>query len=199
MASGTDGNIISYDASGNPVAVATGTDGQVLTSTGAGSPPAFEALPSGGITHADIWRMTTSFNATTISPIVNWASNALPYVGHLGTQMSYSGGVFTFPTTGYWHVSLTMNVYKAGDCRQQEINIQTTSDLSNWYTVGVGDCNMNQGGEGSNVHASTTCEAIVDVTSSAIRVRFAAFGTQQVTWYGGSGRSNAVFTRLGDT
>ena len=48
MASGVDGNVISYDASGNPVAVATGSDGQVLTSTGAGSPPAFEALPTGG-------------------------------------------------------------------------------------------------------------------------------------------------------
>ena len=44
MASGTDGNIISYDASGNPVAIATGNDGQVLTSTGAGSPPAFETV-----------------------------------------------------------------------------------------------------------------------------------------------------------
>ena len=44
MASGTDGNIISYDASGNPVAIATGSDGQVLTSTGAGSPPAFETV-----------------------------------------------------------------------------------------------------------------------------------------------------------
>jgi len=49
MAAGTDGNIISYDASGNPVAVATGSDGQVLTSTGAGSPPVFEALPAGGL------------------------------------------------------------------------------------------------------------------------------------------------------
>ena len=48
MAGGTDGNIISYDASGNPVAVATGTDGQVLTSAGAGAPPAFEAA-SGGV------------------------------------------------------------------------------------------------------------------------------------------------------
>ena len=48
MASGTDGNIISYDASGNPVAIATGNDGQVLTSTGAGSPPAFETLPASG-------------------------------------------------------------------------------------------------------------------------------------------------------
>ena len=48
MASGTDGNIISYDASGNPVAIATGNDGQVLTSTGAGSPPAFETIAAGG-------------------------------------------------------------------------------------------------------------------------------------------------------
>ena len=48
MASGTDGNIISYDASGNPVAIATGSDGQVLTSTGAGSPPAFETAAVGG-------------------------------------------------------------------------------------------------------------------------------------------------------
>jgi hypothetical protein len=50
MASGTDGNIISYDASGNPVAIATGSDGQVLTSTGAGSPPAFETPTVGDIT-----------------------------------------------------------------------------------------------------------------------------------------------------
>ncbi len=47
LKAGTDGEIISWDASGNPVAVGVGSDGQVLTSTGAGSPPAFEA--AGGI------------------------------------------------------------------------------------------------------------------------------------------------------
>jgi len=49
MASGTDGQIITYDASGDPVAVGPGTEGQVLTSTGADSPPAFEDAASGGI------------------------------------------------------------------------------------------------------------------------------------------------------
>jgi len=48
MASGTDGVIITYDASGNPVHVGPGSDGQVLTSTGAGSPPAFEDAAGGG-------------------------------------------------------------------------------------------------------------------------------------------------------
>jgi len=62
LASGTDGNVISYDASGDPVAIATGTDGQVLTSTGAGSPPAFEAIPAGGVDG-----ITSSANATAIT------------------------------------------------------------------------------------------------------------------------------------
>ena len=43
MASGTDGNLITYDASGDPAHVATGSSGQVLTSNGAGAAPTFQA------------------------------------------------------------------------------------------------------------------------------------------------------------
>jgi len=43
---GTDGNLITYDTSGDPAAVATGSDGQVLTSGGAGVAPTFA---SGGL------------------------------------------------------------------------------------------------------------------------------------------------------
>ena len=60
MAGGTDGNLITYDASGDPAYVATGSDGQVLTSTGAGSAPAFEALPASGITEVVMSRLTSS-------------------------------------------------------------------------------------------------------------------------------------------
>ena len=48
LASGTDGNLISYDTSGNPVAVATGSSGQVLTSAGAGAVPSFQSPAGGG-------------------------------------------------------------------------------------------------------------------------------------------------------
>ena len=79
MAGGTDGNIISFDASGDPVAIATGSDGQVLTSTGAGSPPAFEAAAAGGkllqIQHVLITGTVTSitssdFTATEVLDII---------------------------------------------------------------------------------------------------------------------------------
>ena len=42
MAGGTDGNLITYDASGDPAYVTTGTSGQVLTSGGAGVAPTFQ-------------------------------------------------------------------------------------------------------------------------------------------------------------
>jgi len=48
MAGGTDGQIITYDASGDPVAVGPGTSGQILTSAGAGAPPTFAAAAPGG-------------------------------------------------------------------------------------------------------------------------------------------------------
>tara|TARA_R110002012_G_scaffold1496_4_gene6480 strand:+ start:472 stop:1200 length:729 start_codon:yes stop_codon:yes gene_type:complete len=41
LAGGTDGNLITYDGNGDPVAVATGTSGHVLTSAGAGATPVF--------------------------------------------------------------------------------------------------------------------------------------------------------------
>ena len=44
MAGGTDGNLITYDTSGNPAYVVTGTAGQLLKSNGAGAVPTFETI-----------------------------------------------------------------------------------------------------------------------------------------------------------
>ena len=53
MAHGTDGNLITYDASGDPAYVTTGTSGQILTSGGTGVAPTFQAAAAGGATALD--------------------------------------------------------------------------------------------------------------------------------------------------
>ena len=108
MASGTDGNIISYDTSGNPVAVATGNDGQVLTSAGAGAIPTFETLPVGGITQTDAWRITAD-TSTEGDITANWERSDAPSFGKIGSGLSQSSGIFTFPATGLYLVE-----YRAG-------------------------------------------------------------------------------------
>jgi len=86
MAAGTDGQIITYDASGNPAAVGPGTDGQVLTSTGAGSPPAFEAAPGGGFTHLK----TTTISSGTATVDFNHGSGGVVF------DSTYNAYLFVF-------------------------------------------------------------------------------------------------------
>jgi hypothetical protein len=101
MAAGTDGNVISYDASGNPVAIATGSDGQVLTSTGAGSPPAFETV-SAGFTLGSPTATTsgtdiafTSIPAGTKVIYINFNEVSLSGTDDYLVQIGDSGGVET--------------------------------------------------------------------------------------------------------
>jgi hypothetical protein len=49
MAGGTDGNLITYDTSGNPAYVVTGTATHVLTSNGADTVPTFQAAAGGDL------------------------------------------------------------------------------------------------------------------------------------------------------
>ena len=93
MASGTDGNIISYDASGNPVAIATGSDGQVLTSAGAGAQPAFETLASEANTPAFQVLLSSSQS-------VNSGTNTIIAFDTeiFDSDNAVSSGVFTVPS-----------------------------------------------------------------------------------------------------
>ena len=93
MASGTDGNLITYDTSGNPVAVATGDDGQVLTSAGAGQPCAFEAgidlsgtLAVAGVSSFAVAANVAQQALTSTSNAVAWDASAKPNAYHLTTE-----------------------------------------------------------------------------------------------------------------
>ena len=64
-------------------------------------------VPTGsvGITHLDTWRITSDITSDAV-PITTW-SNTAAYTTlqpTLGTAMSHSSGVFTFPVTGFWEV-----------------------------------------------------------------------------------------------
>nr|BAR15039.1 hypothetical protein [uncultured Mediterranean phage uvMED] len=100
MASGTDGQIITYDASGNPVAVGPGTDGQVLTSTGAGSPPAFETLPSSGrllqvIRQGWSGDVTVSSDTELISTAITPASTSSKIVAFVSVMIQPDNGEYS--------------------------------------------------------------------------------------------------------
>ena len=131
LASGTDGNIISYDASGNPVAIATGSSGQVLTSTGVGSPPAFETGASAGLVHIVTASLPT--NAMTTGSLFNnfYSTSYLSYYfvlrdldqaangSHVSLQFNKASDQSVEGGAGYWGAmvgySSNAAVYSAGE------------------------------------------------------------------------------------
>ena len=58
-----------------------------------------------GITHQDTWRLSSNVTSDA-NPITVWTNTpaSSTYQTTLGTAMAHSGGVFTFPVTGYWKV-----------------------------------------------------------------------------------------------
>lgn len=105
LAGGTDGNLISFDASGDPVAIATGNDGQVLHSAGAGAQPAFETLSAGYTIGTE--QATTSGTAITFGSIPTGTKRIIMNLvavsqasanQHLIVRIGTSGGI---ETSGY--------------------------------------------------------------------------------------------------
>ena len=161
MAGGTDGNIITYDASGNPAVVATGSDGQVLTSTGAGSPPAFEAA-GGGITEADTWRLTA--NTTSQGDVTsNWERVDNTGFGKPGTGLTESSGIFSFPSTGYWLVATTVAFNGEYTSSYNSGHLLTTTNNSSYANAVLVETSH----EGNVGNSCATQNHIFDVTNTS--------------------------------
>jgi len=202
MASGTDGNIISYDASGNPVAVATGNDGQVLTSAGAGAPPVFETLPVGGITEADWWRITTEFTGSAVPIGSNWERCDTANFGKIGTGVSQSSGIFSFPSTGVWQMLAQQGMYFNGSIRYARLDLETTVDnASNWVTSGSRYSFINN--VSGNTYSGMNCNIIFNCSNISTH-KFRMSITKEssgvtTTANSGSTQTGCMFIRLGDS
>jgi hypothetical protein len=157
-------------------------------------------ISAGGITEADQWRLTTSFDLDgTTNPL---SSNLERADGtgqsNLGTGMSVSSGIWTFPSTGFWKVESTFVAYGRGNVGQVRINIYATTDDSSYSLVST----MAQAMHSNNQYGNGHCSTIVDVTDTAnIKVKFVAYASANANFQGDSSTNfcHFTFTRLGDT
>ena len=162
---------------------------------------------AGGVTEADQWRLTTSFTANADPIASNWERNDTAGFGLLGTGMTQSSGIFTFPSTGYWHVGfqcLAGTAFGAGSHTQGcWAEIKATTNNSSY----VGVASNQQGAYNFNTSyftgMSIYCEAIVDVTSTTnVKVQFnfgAGQGGESCRGSSQIQQTGVTFIRLGDT
>jgi hypothetical protein len=87
-------------------------------------------LPAGGITEADHWYLTADFqgNAT---PIASNLARRGSHWAPLGTGMTQTNGLFSFPSTGSWLVQCNSWITSMVHSQGNGIYIRTTQDGTN--------------------------------------------------------------------
>ena len=168
-----DSNTITVGASGDTITIPSGAtlDGSNATLSGFAT--------TNGITETDIWRVTSSFVGNADPITSNWERADDATAGRLGTGMTESSGVFTFPSTGIWLVTFTRNGYTNNDAdRAMKANIKISSNSGSSYDyVSISFGNSLDTSVGI-VHMSATARAIIDVTdASTFRATFTSNGS----------------------
>ena len=154
-----------------------------------------------GITEADVWRLTTNATVSGGGDITsNLERSDDSTSGLIGSGMSESSGVFTFPSTGIWLINATGRFLSSTDVQYAQIYIEVSANSgSNYDEVSVTTATIDTGGTG---YQSASGLALVDVTSiSSFRVKFTYLTSASSDIIGNSSRNDTHFSfiRLGDT
>ena len=165
----------------------------------------------GGISEFDMWRLTTAF-ADAAAPIAsNWervdTSAANVPFDKIGTGMSESSGIFSFPSTGKYLITFTFSAKNTTSTGERNYNaeIWTTTDNSTYAFVSSGQCNIGYYSSSVNNFQSSSTYLMFDVTDiTNDKVRFhvnPAGNTSNVTTLGSTTQNwtYVQFLRLGDT
>jgi len=191
---GADRTITLPDAS---VTLASGT---MLATDGDGS--SLTGLTP-GITVADQWRVTVGWTGN-VNPIAsNWEQVDSPGQGTVGSAMTESSGIFTFPSTGIYKIDFTIGgAYGTADVRYVH-NFISFSDASAAMQP-MAYSNQHVYHQGAATYVTLHCCSLVDVTSTSTKkVSFSVFSDNaSATTFLNDSTHNytyATFIRIGDT
>jgi len=149
MAGGTDGNLITYDASGDPAYVTTGTSGQVLTSGGTGVAPTFQTAAAGGA-DTSLSNLTATGENKVAQAWVNFNGT-----GTVAIRDSYNVSSITDNVTGNYTINFTnsiaTNSCPVGSARSPSWYIVTVSP----FIAGTTSCGVWCTGNGDNLFDPT--------------------------------------------
>jgi len=155
-----------------------------------------------GITEADQWRLTANTNTGTNGDITsNWERNDGTGATYIGTGLSQSSGVFSFPSTGKYLINSQFAAQMESNDTNIEVEFKVTTDNSSYTTVAYLLCG--NGGSNSNTRNTLANSYILDVTdTSNVKFKFRSGSMAgSTTLLGDTNTQISGFTsiRLGDT
>ena len=173
---------------------ADGSSGQAVVTDGSGA-LSFASMPSvAGITMMDQWRVRNDNNKTDDQTIdYNWERSDT-FFAQIGTGMSESSGIFTFPQTGIYLILVQLQMNGGASYAGAQTQVSTNSGGSfSTFTYAY---------DNPDGYCHQTMHGILDVTDEGtFRLRIQARNNSSTQYSGDTGafRTGITFIRIGDT
>ena len=159
------------------------------------------------ITDVDKWRVTSNATGTTLGDPIssNWerVDNTNPSQGMpIGTGMSVSSGIWTFPSTGKWWIKFKSDVQVNNtNVRYIEAALQLTNNNgSNWDNRAFGYGNLYDSGNWTygSVHADTFLD-VTNTSNDKLKIKLTTSYSCTMMGSTDDTHTSITFVRLGDT
>ena len=148
----------------------------------------------------DSWRISSDFT-NAASPITTWERVDTSF-DKIGTGLTHSSGIFTFPSTGKYYISAWLTGDLNGSSRYNQLALQHTPDNSTYTTRAISDSLVIQvsSAEGSWNCALNYFVDIENTTNDKIKFLFST-ANSSVRVFGNTNTSYSGFTciKLGAT
>ena len=161
----------------------------------------YSLIKGGGITVAGMFRLTTSIQGDQSPISSNLEEVDTDGYARIGSAMSESSGIFTFPSTGIYLIQAQVGFQTASSqtSNYHTVQIQTTTDNSSYSAASVGW----EGGVDATEYSGTFAQHIFDVTDvSTHKARFTIDTNHSTSYILGNTNetyTGFLFLRLGDT
>jgi len=164
----------------------------------------YSLIKGGGITVANTFRMTSDLSVTSSS--LSTISSNLEVTdtsgqGSIGSAITESSGIYTFPSTGIYLVEGVFQCVKNGSSQWIQTTLDVTTNNSSYTKVADGEGSISHVAS-ANTSQSIRNSSLVDVTdTSNVKVRFQIAAAQSITLKGNTSYNYTYFNfiRLGDT
>jgi hypothetical protein len=156
-----------------------------------------------GITEADQWRLTANTNTNTDADVTaNWERVDTTLWDKLGTGMTESSGIFTFPSSGYWLVINAPTITADFNDPFASLDTYFSSDSGSSYTRFSRVSSGNLASSGNTTIAPSKPDIIKVTNSSNFRMKFqtSSFGGTNTSLRGDTNYNFTLITfiKLGD-
>jgi len=163
----------------------------------------YSLIKGGGITEADMWRLTAETgNGTNAVISANLERVDDATFSKIGTGMTQSSGVFTFPSTGLYEVTANPMIL-ADDDANAYVKCDVSSDSGSNFDEVLRANGGNDGSNGNQHIVSVVQSTLVNVTNATtFRVKFSTESFSNASRLMASSDFNQTtfkFIRLGDS